>query len=478
MEVRAMNRSHVNGVILALLLLIFTAFATQAKADCSCPVCFMILSPNGGEVLQAGSSYRIEWDITTCSCCDDPSDRLEYSLDGGMTWNTIVLGSLWPPYYDWTVPNVVSNSCLIRICGTVDDPCDESDSFFSIEHVLPPSDGFIHGRVESMSQGLLGVPVQLCVDGGECVSTHSDEFGEYQFDELDAGDYIVSLPSVPLGYEPSSAISVPVLVFGDTTTVNFYLTEDPSPSGCGSRSNWFWAWQTWGAINGHMGFSYGQVCMDNFREAIHVHFDPHFDHFEDVDNLWDMFQTLFRFWTSSSRKHAKSHYYALLLNVVSDRMNTYDVISTDGATIAQAIFYMDQLLDENTSESDKYVRGLARAINWNFCIPAGMIPLDLPNIAYKDGAVEVLPATIFLSDNYPNPFNPMTTIRFGISAPQHVRLTVLNIRGQSVATLLDESRSAGVHTVQWDAGSNATGVYFYRIEAGLHVETKKMLLMK
>ncbi len=96
---------------------------------------------------------------------------------------------------------------------------------------------------------------------------------------------------------------------------------------------------------------------------------------------------------------------------------------------------------------------------------------------------EFLPQEIGLSQNYPNPFNPSTSIRFGVMEEGRVTLTVYNILGQKVALLLDEKRPAGYHTVQWDgAGANgrrvATGVYFYRLEAGGHILTKKMLLVK
>ena len=121
----------------------------------------------------------------------------------------------------------------------------------------------------------------------------------------------------------------------------------------------------------------------------------------------------------------------------------------------------------------------ARGSLRDWCIlPDGYIPLDLPNIAYKGGALEAIPTEFSLSQNYPNPFNPVTEIQFGLPEAQHVRLTVYNIMGQTVTTLLDEDRPAGVHSVQWDAVRTVTGVYFYRIEAGPYIETRKMLLMK
>ncbi len=95
-------------------------------------------------------------------------------------------------------------------------------------------------------------------------------------------------------------------------------------------------------------------------------------------------------------------------------------------------------------------------------------------------APAMLPAGFVLYDNYPNPFNPSTAIRFAIPAAAHVILKVFDMLGREVATLLDEDRAAGMGTVLFDASHYdlASGVYFYRISAGTFTQTKKMILMK
>ncbi len=94
-----------------------------------------------------------------------------------------------------------------------------------------------------------------------------------------------------------------------------------------------------------------------------------------------------------------------------------------------------------------------------------------------------LPEAFGLRQNYPNPFNPSTVIEFDLPAPAHVKLTVFNLLGQQVRTLLNEEMPAGTHPVTWDGTSSSgrsvsSGVYFYRIEAGDNVMTKKMMLLK
>ncbi|MBU8934906.1 MAG: T9SS type A sorting domain-containing protein [candidate division Zixibacteria bacterium] len=96
---------------------------------------------------------------------------------------------------------------------------------------------------------------------------------------------------------------------------------------------------------------------------------------------------------------------------------------------------------------------------------------------------ESLPCRFVLDQNYPNPFNPTTAISFSLPNAGEVRLEVFNVMGQQVATLVNHHMEAGSHTVTWDSRDNsghnvASGVYFYRLEAGSINKTKKMVLLK
>ena len=83
-----------------------------------------------------------------------------------------------------------------------------------------------------------------------------------------------------------------------------------------------------------------------------------------------------------------------------------------------------------------------------------------------------------LGQNYPNPFNPTTHIRFNIPERANAKLTVFNVMGEEVATLVNGVMQAGGHTVSWNAASMPTGVYFYQLESGNFSQTKKLLLVK
>jgi hypothetical protein len=89
-----------------------------------------------------------------------------------------------------------------------------------------------------------------------------------------------------------------------------------------------------------------------------------------------------------------------------------------------------------------------------------------------------MPLHCALAQNFPNPFNPSTTIRYGLPSRSHVTLTVFNVLGQQVSTLVDGEREAGFHEVSFDASGLASGVYLYRLQAGSFVESRKLAVVR
>ena len=88
------------------------------------------------------------------------------------------------------------------------------------------------------------------------------------------------------------------------------------------------------------------------------------------------------------------------------------------------------------------------------------------------------PKAYSLLQNVPNPFNPTTTFRFSLAVKSHVTLTVYDVKGHVVATVVDREMPAGAHGESFDATALASGVYFYRIEASGFVQSKKMVILK
>lgn len=89
-----------------------------------------------------------------------------------------------------------------------------------------------------------------------------------------------------------------------------------------------------------------------------------------------------------------------------------------------------------------------------------------------------LPEVFGLAQNYPNPFNAGTSIRYQLPRPAKVNIVLYNIRGQKVATLVDEDKAPGFYTYRWDARSLSSGIYFYRMTAGDFSAVRKLVLIK
>ena len=90
----------------------------------------------------------------------------------------------------------------------------------------------------------------------------------------------------------------------------------------------------------------------------------------------------------------------------------------------------------------------------------------------------VLPEEFKLFQNYPNPFNPKTFISYQLLVHSYVSLKVYDVLGKEVATLINEEKPAGTYEINWDAENLPSGVYFYQIQAGSFIDTKKMILLK
>ena len=111
----------------------------------------------------------------------------------------------------------------------------------------------------------------------------------------------------------------------------------------------------------------------------------------------------------------------------------------------------------------------------------------LDNIYYDNGLINStedhpihrIPSGYTLSNNYPNPFNPVTTIQYELTTSEAVELSIYNLKGQKIATLVNTSQNAGHHTALWDAKGQSSGIYFYRLTTGSgFTETKTMVLIK
>ena len=139
------------------------------------------------------------------------------------------------------------------------------------------------------------------------------------------------------------------------------------------------------------------------------------------------------------------------------------------------------MCDASDNNDDVYIdqitfRGSSSARMASSRVVAANRVFKTPDIALDNESSRM--ATVTLDQNYPNPFNPRTTISFTLPAETRVMLTVYDAAGREVATLVNETRGAGRHAVDFGANGLSSGIYFYRLVAGATVEQKKMVLLK
>lgn len=119
------------------------------------------------------------------------------------------------------------------------------------------------------------------------------------------------------------------------------------------------------------------------------------------------------------------------------------------------------------------------AVNQNGpALDLGVYDVDLtPTTAVTDRK-EIVPAAFELKQNFPNPFNPVTTIQYVVVSEQFVSLKVYDVNGREVATLVNQRKPAGLHRVAFEATNLPSGVYFYKLKAGEFVQVRKMALVR
>lgn len=159
-----------------------------------------------------------------------------------------------------------------------------------------------------------------------------------------------------------------------------------------------------------------------------------------------------------------------------DRDGNIDLIMTTPDSVQIFVNYPGVTYDECTAPV-KFWR-YNRKMNNSAPLPSECTPT-----AVDDAADNPIPEIFYLGQNYPNPFNPTTTIRFSLPYKTDVTVTVYDLLGRNIRTLIDNNLPAGNHSVVWDGrlendAEAASGIYFYRIESDSFSESRKMLLLK
>jgi len=258
----------------------------------------------------------------------------------------------------------------------------------------------------------------------------------------------------------------------DSTYLTFSHGWGDCPAGCIYRYYWM---ISVGDSSGHLYWEgeliSGQIPVWNIRHGrINIYNGYCFALFIDVNDLYDTILNSSKWW---------ERWYAIevLWRFYLWEWNSPWSHCVQGGT--QSLWEtMDNELDIRFNESMSV-------------LDSALSDPDLDVVAAAEHAIELIetyyikiiagipsPKNIKLYPAYPNPFNPITTIRYQLPQRSDVQITIYDLRGKEVTTLVSKTQEAGIQSVQWNAANFPSGMYFYQIRAGEYVQTRKMVVLK
>ncbi len=333
--------------------------------------------------------------------------------------------------------------------------------------------------------------------GGEYTTTTTDADGHYAFDDIRYETDIEITCVLPLGFHAISPTDAHIALTVTSDQVADFALGCLAPTGV-ARSMGYWKHQANVYVLGRGNAQESETDMrTTYPEALYSHFYDNELSAIAVEGVTFMvdggdvpldLETI-RSTLTARNSHdmldrAKQHYLALLLNVASGKILSFDAASEDVPpfTVSQALQDVADLINDPGSTDADYAtaKDIAEALNEATLVAAGVIRDMWDDIAYR---TEAPGAAVFsLAQNRPNPFNPTTTIGFTLPTAGAFRLAIFDGSGREVRDFQSWA-DGGPHTVVWDGLGNdghpvASGVYFYTLRAGASAETRKMILTK
>jgi hypothetical protein len=411
----------------------------------------IITAPNGNEYWKAGDTKRIVWEAVNIS-----SIKIQYSSDNGLSWNIIT--NSYPAgigYYDWVVPSIISDKNFVKITDLNDT------NIFIISH-----------NPFKIWEPLTNIQTPV-------VGQNSLNFGQTN---LTLNMFILTPSSITVAYyegELPRPGSLPPEIIG-ITPYYWNISSDNAISfnngfinaplitlrGIGTDWTIVWlmrenigdAWTNIGGmkIDGNIVNTVPFSAFSEFTLGIKIIPTPVELAAFNANIKGEVVQL---HWNTSTETNNRGF-------EIQRRSSTYDYI-----TVA---FIRGQ--GTSTKNSD---------YSWSEKLEPGKYSYRLKQFDYNgcfnySNSVDVIiiPKRFSLSQNYPNPWNPSTNIKYSIPKDSPVSIKVFDILGNEMKTLVNEEKPAGNYELTFNAADLPSGVYFYRIQAGNFVETKKMILMK
>jgi hypothetical protein len=414
-----------------------------------------ILYPLGGEILEHNDgSANVSWvsrGITNVS--------LLYSTNNGTNWNDIASLAASTGTYNWAIPNVNSTQCLVKIKDqSASSPVDTSKKIFTITNIdslnlTSPEGGDIlkvgsNKIITWKCRNISNVKLEYTTDFNDSVKVWTVISSSVNAKNYSYTWQVPNTSSVYCRVKISDVLHKSVV---DSSSGNFIInnsnvrvslpTMTSAPLGVVTIPISVDKVNSVTFINFSINYNPANLTLDNVQSSSELASGALG---YDVDKTTASPNYILRIvWISSTPVDANG----ILFNIYFKNFNGLNTpLTFDSPNVMK---------DQNNQ----------------------VIPIDYVN-GLTDVKTTLLPKTFALLQNYPNPFNPSTTIRFELPKASKVNLSIYNILGQKIATLVDEFKIPGYYQIKWDAKSMANGIYFYSIRTGDNIVTKKMILLK
>lgn len=382
--------------------------------------------------------------------------------------------------FDTNIPGFVDSYAY----GTKDAWTLPPESIESKPCVVQLQSGIISGSVKVNSVGLQSVILSLYR-----VANNSNTFlgqaitdsqGNFTFNNLISGIYLVTIPVIPYGYSISSNYQYALIDAGNTVVINFYLLKSIAVNMSNKSS--YWTKQFDYYLNRKGKAKETSADLTKYMNMIQYFYSNKTMIFKGYTTFHQWYMTLDIKNNASILDKVKEQLAAFLFNLAANYIAQYIPVTQDNRTAGEALTFVTHIIKQNLSNQFNIAYEVLNNINSCQKIASGIIPPS--EILYdkqNDNSIVMtaeMPYEFSLLQNYPNPFNPVTTIEYSIPLPGFVKLIVFDSLGNQITTLVNESKSSGLHRTILDGNKLSSGIYIYQLLYNNKSITKKMLLIK
>lgn len=438
---------------------------------------FKLIYPNGGELILSDHKIAIEWR----SYWVGGNVHLDYSTNNGATWSRIASNQPNRGLYLWTTPDIQSDRCLIKISDTADNRlADQSDTCFSIGRpylqVTSPNGGehWVAETSRKITWDYRGFSdfVRLEYSGNngntwQLIDHSAGNTGEYswQVPGINSDHCLIRISDLS-DLTLTDRSDQPFSIAEFSEQMKIVINADDryelwvNGTSLGGDSQWdsartylvpvLYGKNVIAVLGNNRGGDKGVIAEISVNDEV-VFVSGNDWRYQNIekqgwkevdynDSSWPLVDDFGRYGISP---------WGTKINGFPANSTAHWIWGTNSETYLRGSF--DYSLQKQEEATDKNQTGMLN--NYH------------------------------LAQNYPNPFNPVTTIRYTLPQAEFVNITIYDVNGRTIRTLIDEMKETGTHSLIW-AGNDrfgnhvSSGVYFYKMVTGSFVETKKMILME